>query len=132
MNRTALLFILFLTAWTSCLAQEILEPEADKKGRWGYADRYGRVVIKHKYDDAFPFEGNVAIVRKGERFGFIDRAGTLIGKMQYSVIEPYGDKGWYLVAEGGKMIDQKMRDKLQKKEEKAEAAEKSAEPKAAE
>ncbi len=120
MRKTVILFIGFLLAWTSSMAQSVLEPEADKKGRWGYVDEYGRVVIKHKYDDAFPFEGNVAIVRKGEKFGFIDRTGTLVGKIQYSVIEHYGDKGWYLVAEGGKMIDQKMREKLQRKEEKAE------------
>lgn len=114
-------YILFLLlVGTQLKAQEQLEPEANKKGRWGYVDQYGRMVIKHKYDDASPFAGNVAIVKKGEKYGFIDRKGVLVGKIQYSVIEPYGDDGLYLVSVGGKMVDQKMREKLQRKEEKAE------------
>lgn len=114
------LFVLFLLLGLTMQAQDVLEPEANKKGRWGYVDAYGRVVIKHKYDDAAPFAGSVAIVRKGEKFGFINRQGALVGKIQYSVIEPYGDNGLYLVAIGGKMVDHKMRDKMQKKADKAE------------
>lgn len=119
MKSVYIVFLLLLVG-LHVQAQEQLEPEADKKGRWGYVDKYGRMVIKYKYDDASPFSGNVAIIRKGEKYGFIDRKGTLVGKIQYSVIEPYGDDGLYLVSVGGKMVDQKMREKIQKKEEKAE------------
>lgn len=118
--RSIYIIFLLLLVGLHVQAQEQLEPEADKKGRWGYVDQYGRMVIKYKYDDASPFSGNVAIIRKGEKYGFIDRKGTLVGKIQYSVIEPYGDDGLYLVSVGGKMVDQKMREKIQKKEEKAE------------
>lgn len=118
--RNIYVILLLLLACPELKAQEQLEPEANKKGRWGYVDRYGRMVIKYKYDDAFPFAGNVAVVKKGEKFGFINRQGALVGKIQYSVIEPYGDDGLYLVSAGGKMVDQKMREKIQKKKDKAE------------
>lgn len=117
--RSIYIVFLLLLVGLELKAQEQLEPEADKKGRWGYVDKYGRMIIKYKYDDAYPFSGDIAIVKKGEKYGFIDRNGNPVGKIQYSVIEPYGED-MYLVSVGGKMIDQKMREKQQKRQDKEE------------
>lgn len=103
---------LLLIAWG--LKAQDLEPETNKKGRWGYVDNSGREVIKFKYDEAYPFESGVAIVRKGNKMGFIDVAGKPIGKIQYSIIEPYASGELYLVAIGGKMDTKKPKKKKKK------------------
>lgn len=104
-KKIYILILLLAAAWG--VEAQTLEPETDKKGRWGYVDNSGRVVIKFKYDEAYPFEAGVAIVRKGDKMGFINQAGKPIGKLQYSVIEPYASGEYYLVAIGGKMDTKK-------------------------
>src|ERR1041385_3664300 len=40
-------------------------------GKWGFIDRAGRVAVKATYDGAFPFRGEYAVVRQGEKRGFL-------------------------------------------------------------
>jgi len=40
-------------------------------GKWGYIDRAGRIAIPATYDAAFPFRGNYAVIRQGEKRGFL-------------------------------------------------------------
>jgi WG containing repeat len=40
-------------------------------GKWGYIDRAGRVVVQPTYDAAFPFRGDYAVVREGDKRGFL-------------------------------------------------------------
>ena len=114
MRKIYVLIGLALATW--CVKAQDLEPETNKKGRWGYVDNSGREVIKFKYDEAYPFEAGVAIVRKGDKMGFIDTKGKPIGKIQYSIIEPYASGELYLVAIGGKIDDKKPKKKTKAKQ----------------
>jgi WG containing repeat len=40
-------------------------------GKWGYIDRAGRITVQPTYDAAFPFRGNYAVVREGDKRGFL-------------------------------------------------------------
>jgi hypothetical protein len=40
-------------------------------GKWGYVDRFGRMAITPTYDAAFPFRGEYAVIRQGEKRGFL-------------------------------------------------------------
>lgn len=52
-----------------------LNIHVDKKGRVGFADKDGNVVIECKYESAMPFSDGVAIVSKSGKFGIIDATG---------------------------------------------------------
>jgi hypothetical protein len=41
------------------------------RGKWGYIDRAGRIAVEPAYDMAYPFRGNYAVIREGERRGFL-------------------------------------------------------------
>ncbi len=52
---------------------------ATKDGRyWGYINTEGGWVIQPQFDEAFPFWGNVAIVKIADRYGLIDEQGRLV------------------------------------------------------
>lgn len=82
----------------------------DKKGRCGYADEQGEVVIKCKYEIAFPFEDGIAKVSKNGKYGFIDSDGDEILPIDYEEITHWhgdiyriksGDKyGLYSITDG--------------------------------
>jgi hypothetical protein len=40
-------------------------------GKWGYVDRGGRTVIQPTYDAAFPFRSDYAVIRDGDKRGFL-------------------------------------------------------------
>jgi hypothetical protein len=40
-------------------------------GKWGYIDRAGRIIVEPVYDAAFPFRGRYAVIREGQRRGFL-------------------------------------------------------------
>ena len=44
----------------------------NKKGRWGYVNEKGKVVIKAKYQEAGIFNSGYAIVKKDNKYGIID------------------------------------------------------------
>ncbi len=66
-----------------------------KKGKWGYVDPKGAVVIPLQYDDADPFEQGVARIAIGEgldrRYGLIDSKGRMILKSLHSALGQFSD-----------------------------------------
>jgi hypothetical protein len=88
---------------------------ASKDGKWGYIDRYGKVVIPIQLDQAGSFyAGNLAPARIGKRTGFIDRSGKFKILLAYQFTSGflYGDVAsftteddrWGYVSESGKVI----------------------------
>lgn len=66
-----------------------LIPVADKKGKMGYKDSMGEIVIKYLYDYAEPFDKHgLAKVGKSGKFGLIDQTGKFVLPMQYADIDP--------------------------------------------
>ena len=46
------------------------------KGKWGYIDRNGALIIPAQYDDAGGFSEGLAPVKLKGKWGYIDRNGT--------------------------------------------------------
>ncbi len=61
--------------------------------RWGYADRNRRLVLPLAYDDAGPMVGEVAWVRQGALYGYIDGSGHPITPAQFSAAGSFGPGG---------------------------------------
>ncbi|OAB44378.1 WG repeat-containing protein [Paenibacillus glacialis] len=68
------------------------------KGKWGFVDRFGKVVIPFKYDNADSFSEGLAIVYNGQgKIGFINKKGALvIGYQKYNCAFPFKE-GFALV-----------------------------------
>ncbi|HSP64398.1 MAG TPA: WG repeat-containing protein, partial [Pyrinomonadaceae bacterium] len=85
---------LVLLASTLCVAhhaslgQTVLHPIVEK-GKWGYIDDSGTVVIKPQFDDAKPFYEGLGRVRVGAKWGFIDRTGEFAIPPQFE-LDPSG------------------------------------------
>lgn len=54
------------------------------RGKYGYMNRTGRVVIPAEYDDARDFSEGLALVAKDEQYGFIDRTGKVVIPLRYA------------------------------------------------
>ncbi|MCM1452309.1 MAG: WG repeat-containing protein [Clostridium sp.] len=85
-----------------------LAPMHNDKGQFGYGEKGKKeFAIKAQWDEARPFnEYGVAIVRKGQNFGVIDKHGKPVGKsMSYTLIAPYDGTDLLLVAQGGSRVE---------------------------
>jgi WG containing repeat len=56
-----------------------------EKGKWGYINETGQVLIKPQFDDAKPFYEGLARVKIGKKWGFIDPAGKLTIAAQFEL-----------------------------------------------
>ena len=49
------------------------------RGKWGYVDRYGKVIVRAIYTDAEPFQGGLARVKDSSgRFFYINKDGLVV------------------------------------------------------
>lgn len=85
----------------AAMAQKLI-PTTDEKGRAGYADESGKIVIPCKYEAAYPFHNGRARVQKGGKIGLIDEGGTLLLPCKYDQIRRMGPGMPYRVVCGGK------------------------------
>lgn len=85
------------------LGQNLI-PSQDAKGKWGYIDESGNVVLNYKFDEAFSFSNGKAKVRKGTKWGYIDSNGVEVIKILYSDMGAW-DNGRCKVAVGGSLKD---------------------------
>lgn len=73
-----------------------------EKNKYGFADeRTLRKVIPCKYDYAFDFEGNHAIVEKNNKWGLINEEGKEVIQCVYDLV--YRFKNYYIIEEEGKL-----------------------------
>lgn len=91
---------------TFCLHAQELTMSTTSKGKVGYRNVAGKVVIKESYDYGEPFAPNgLAKVGKGKKFGLIDKAGKQ-NDGKCNVKTPYGStvgtkswgEGMYLIS----------------------------------
>src|SRR5262245_58232100 len=84
-----ILFPIFLLSiiFNQLQAQSPLSPKRfviwDERGKFGYIDESGRVVIKPQFDSAYPFSEGLAAVQVGNKAGFIDESGQIVIPLQY-------------------------------------------------
>lgn len=89
----------------SALFSQNLLPSQNKKGKWGFSDEKGEVVIKQNYDSVVAFVDGRAKVMKGDKWGYIGIDGKEVIKIQYSEMYNWDDKGICKVGLGGKVKD---------------------------
>lgn len=53
------------------------------KGKWGYKDESGKVIIQPAYDEAFNFSEGLACVEVGEKCGYINKVGEMVIPLIY-------------------------------------------------
>lgn len=82
-----------------------LMPSRNKKGKWGFSDEKGEVVIKQNYDSVAPFIDGRAKVKKGDKWGYIGIDGKEVIKIQYTEMYNWDSKGICKVGVGGKVKD---------------------------
>lgn len=62
---------------------------SDERGKWGYIDTKGKVVIQFTFNCAFAFDKKLAPVRIGDKFGFIDKTGKIVIQPVYDRAEEF-------------------------------------------
>ena len=86
--------------WTDINGNWVIEPAFEKvlpfngadiapvmlDGKWAYVDKSGEIVIKRQFDEAYPFVDNLALVKIGEYYGFINDEGVYKINPQYTYI----------------------------------------------
>lgn len=73
-----------------------------RKDKWGWVDKDGLEVIPYLFTDAYPFKGNnLAAVKSGEKWGYINTKGKFIIAPQYDFAFGFDD-GMALVEVNGK------------------------------
>lgn len=96
-----LLFVSAALLAASVQAQD-LKISLNKKGKVGFVDSQGNVVVKCIYDSATPFEKGISIVTKSGKSGIIDASGKVVLPLKYTQIYPWAND-LYLVKNGKKM-----------------------------
>jgi len=61
------------------------------RGKWGYIDRMGKVVIEVEFDDAGNFGEGLAPVKVGDKWGYIDKTGELVIEPGFDDAYRFGD-----------------------------------------
>lgn len=103
MNKFIISVAVALLSSTTLTAQDLI-PDKNEKGKWGYVNDMGQVVINYKYDSADFFTDGRAKVGKDGKFGFINSDGKEIIKMKYNTIDKINDN-IYKVSAGGSYKD---------------------------
>lgn len=75
----------------SLKAVEPLFPIWDARGKEGFMDARGNIVIAPQFDDVTPFQEGLAAVRNGDKWGYIDPTGKLIIPMRWKEAAPFSD-----------------------------------------
>jgi hypothetical protein len=63
----------------------------EKNGKYGFADKSGKLVIEPQYELAYEFSEGLAAVRINNKFGFIDQTGKFVIEPKYSLTTDFSD-----------------------------------------
>lgn len=77
---------------------------SDEEGVWRLYTREGRPVGEAVFDFIFDFSGGLASVRNGDKYGYIDRAGTLVIPCLYDEAYTFSDEGLATVVQKGRVF----------------------------
>lgn len=81
------IIILLLILNIELIAQESYYP-ISKKGKWGIIDSVGNVILEPKHDYLSPFNNNVAIIKKKNKYGLLNTNNEIITPTDYEEIIP--------------------------------------------
>ncbi|MBA3971225.1 MAG: WG repeat-containing protein [Bacteroidetes bacterium] len=100
--KFALIVFIGLVCQSSVMAQETLYPFSEK-GKYGFINKTGKVVLPAQFEYAEKFWEGLAVVKQGGKRGFIDQTGKLVIPAQYDQkIDGYFSEGLACVKQGSK------------------------------
>lgn len=99
MKIQKLLLCLMMAIMVLPMTAQNLSIHVDKKGKVGFVNKDGSVVIPCKYESATPFVDGVSIVTVSGKSGIIDEQGTQLLPLKYTQIQPWTDE-LYLIKNG--------------------------------
>lgn len=105
MNRKIYIILVLLSTLSFSVSAVDLKPYENEKGKWGYADLEGNVVIEPTYETAEEFIDGKAKVSSKQKFGIIDTLGNVIVPLKYANIGAYNKYGLAQINSGGKVED---------------------------
>ncbi len=85
-----------------------------RKGKWGYKDWKGNVIVPPSYEEAFGFFEERACVEKDGKLGYIDRQNNLVIDFKFDCATSFseglasvtvGEKSGYIDQDGNQIID---------------------------
>lgn len=97
-----------LLSVSTAMAQDPVAVQ-NAKGKWGFADASGKVIIDYKYDETEGFINGRARVKKGDDYGYIDIKGKPIIPIKYQELIPF-DQYSFRAATNGKVKDEVLYD----------------------
>ena len=110
MNKKGELYKILLNIETLSFCTENMLAVREK-GKWGYVNDKGDMIVQPKYDTCTAFKYGYGRVKKGTKWGIVDRSGTELFEPKYDNIMPgenglfiYYDKAWGLMDRTGKVL----------------------------
>ena len=85
-----------------------------RKGKWGYKDWKGNVIVPPQYDEAFGVFEERGCVEKDGKLGYIDRKNNLVIDFKYDCANSFseglasvtiGEKSGYIDLDGNQVVD---------------------------
>lgn len=91
MNCKNLILALFLACTVPVFAQDAdMSLIPYRQGDlWGYASADKKIVIKPEYNEADLFYEGFAVVKKGSKYGYINKAGKVVIPIKFFVAKPF-------------------------------------------
>lgn len=69
------------------------------KGKWGFVDEEGNLVIDYTYEEARSFSNGFAAVKNGALWGYIDTNNNLVIDMKLYSAAPFSEQGTAVIEE---------------------------------
>lgn len=85
-----------------------------RKGKWGYKDWKGNVIVAPQYEEAFGFSEERGCVEMDGKLGYIDRNNNLVIDFKYDCANSFseglasvtvGEKSGYIDPDGNQVVD---------------------------
>lgn len=70
--------------------------------KWGFIRRNGEYALKPEFDFISPFNNDIASVKKGNKYGYINSRFSEIIPCKFSAVGSFNDKGFCWVQDGSK------------------------------
>lgn len=76
----------------------------DQEGGWRLYSRDGQPVSAERFDFIYDYHEGLASVRRGDKYGYIDRSGTVVIPFLYEEAYSFSEDGLATVAKNGRLF----------------------------